>query len=290
MSAKLFWVILICAAAWLGADIVNRQVWQRIDAAIALPPRAQSGADQPPREGLADPPEDFSAIVTGDIFNSKGRGAPASIPQMEAAPIEIVQKAPLPLSVVGTVVGPPSFAIIEDVKTKQQALYRTGDLLADVARLVQIRRNAIVVSRGGEIDTLEVAYAPQKSAPTLLRTPAEPAATSGVRKLAEGRYVVDRREVDGAVENLPQLLTQARIIPNFTAGKPDGFRIFAIQAASLYAKIGLQNGDILHRVNDIEVKDPQNVMQIFSQLKDQNRIAVDLVRGGQPQTLSYEIR
>jgi len=31
-------------------------------------------------------------------------------------------------------------------------------------------------------------------------------------------------------------------------------------------------------------------MQIFSQLKDQDRIAVDLVRGGQPQTLSYEIR
>jgi len=290
MSAKLFWTILICAAAYLGADMVNRQAWQSIETALAPPPRAQNGVNRDPREAPTDLPEDHSVIVAGDIFNSRGRGAPLSTPKVEEAPVEIVPKAPLPLSVVGTVVGPPSFAIVEDVKTKQQGLYRTGDLLADVARLVQIRRNAIVVQRGGEIDTLEVAYAPQKQAPTSLRVPAEPAAASGVRKLGEGRYVVDRREVDGAVENLPQLLTQARMIPNFTAGKPDGFRIFAIQASSLYAKIGLQNGDILHRVNDIEVKDPQNVMQIFSQLKDQDRIAVDLVRGGQPQTLSYEIR
>jgi len=290
MGTKLFWAILICAAAYLGADIVNRRAWQSIEVAITLPPRVQNGAARPPHEPQANLPEDHSAIVAGDIFNSKGRGTPLSLPTGEDAPVERVPKVPLPVLVVGTVVGPPSFAIVEAVQTKQQALYRTGEMIADRAKIIQIRRNAIVVQRGGEIETLEIAYAPQKQMSTPLRVPGEPVAVSGVRKLGEGRYVVDRREVDGAVENLPQLLTQARIVPNFTSGKPDGFRIFAIQASSLYAKIGLQNGDILHRVNDIEVKDPQNVMQIFSQLKDESRIAVDLVRGGQPQTLSYDIR
>ncbi|WDT81411.1 MAG: PDZ domain-containing protein [Candidatus Manganitrophus sp.] len=102
--------------------------------------------------------------------------------------------------------------------------------------------------------------------------------------------MVDRREIENAVNNLPQLLTKARIVPNFSEGKPDGFRIFAITEDSLYAKIGLQNGDILHRVNGIEVKDPQNFLKVFEQLKDENAINVDLVRNNQRETFSYEVR
>jgi len=102
--------------------------------------------------------------------------------------------------------------------------------------------------------------------------------------------VIDRREIENAVDNLPQLMAKARLIPNINDGKPDGFRIFAIMEGSLYAKIGLQNGDILHRVNGVDVKDPQNLLKVFEQLKDESAIVVDLVRNNQKETFNYEIR
>ncbi len=89
---------------------------------------------------------------------------------------------------------------------------------------------------------------------------------------------------------MPQLLTKARIIPNFKDGKPDGFRIFAIAKDSLFSKIGLQNGDILSRINNVDVKNPQNFMKVLEQLKDESSINIDLVRSNQKQTFSYDIR
>ena len=93
-----------------------------------------------------------------------------------------------------------------------------------------------------------------------------------------------------ALENLPQLLTKARVVPNFTDGKPDGFKIFSIVPDSLYAKIGLQNGDVLQQINGVEIKNPENFMRVFQQLKDEPNIAIDFMRNNHRESYAYEIR
>ena len=87
-----------------------------------------------------------------------------------------------------------------------------------------------------------------------------------------------------------KLLTQARLVPNFTGGAADGFRIFSIVPESLFEKAGLRNGDIIHSINGVELKDPEKAFQIYQLLKDNDRFAIDLVRAGQNLSLNYEVR
>jgi general secretion pathway protein C len=286
---KLFGLIAFLAAAFLAADITNQIVWRRIEAASPISQSVPVDSKSLSSEKQATPPVSDDLVVARNIFSAKAREEAVETKGEEVtAPEPVSPPPPLQVSLVGTVTGPPAYAIIENMSTKEQALYRIGDLLRpDEVRLDQIRRNGVVVRRqGGGMELLEVAYVPeerQKSVPP-------PMPERSHRGAMETPFLVDRREVDAAMENLPKLLTQARLIPHFSGDKPDGFRMISIVPNSLYTKIGLQNGDILHRVNNIEVKDPQNVMQIFEQLKGEATITVDLVRGGQKQTLTYEIR
>ena len=101
---------------------------------------------------------------------------------------------------------------------------------------------------------------------------------------------IDRETVTAATEDMNKLLTQARLVPNFTGGEADGFRIFSIVPSSLFDKIGLRNGDILSGINGTEIKDPEKAFQVYQMLKDNDRFVIDLVRAGQKMTLNYEIR
>ncbi len=296
MLKSYFWLLhllMIAAGAYFSADMANLMIGSRLEASMEIPRGIESVV------GLQSIPSargnrNYDGIIEGNIFNSKLRGKKAD-PERPAQSLPQVSppQTPLAQTLVGTVVGEEDFyAVIEDTKTHEQLLYRIGDPIGDDGKIIQISRNKVVVRRGGEKEILEVSLFPEERKPTsqVMPTVAPPAAANNVRQAGKNRWMVDRREIENAVENLPQLLTKARIIPNFTEGKPDGFRIFAIAEESLYSKIGLQNGDILHRINGVEVKDPQNFLKVFEQLKDESAITVDLVRNNQKETFSYDIR
>ena len=106
----------------------------------------------------------------------------------------------------------------------------------------------------------------------------------------ESSWLIDKREVDQASANMSQLMTQIRVVPNFTDGQPDGFKVFAIRPGSLFSKIGLQNGDVLKRVNGIDLQGPEQAFEAYQTLKDQTSLQIDLVRRNENRTFSYEIR
>ncbi len=187
------------------------------------------------------------------------------------------------------------YAIIEDGATRRQELYRLNETVLRDAKLVAIERDRVTLARGGRTEVLELAFverpgpaAPPSPPPVAAAEPPRP--SSGVAQVGENRYVVDQRELDAAFENMNQLLTQARMVPYFNAGRADGFRIFAIRPNSLFEKIGLRDGDVLQRVNGTELNGPEKALELFEQLKNEKNITVDLVRNNVKQTLSYEIR
>jgi len=102
--------------------------------------------------------------------------------------------------------------------------------------------------------------------------------------------MVDQRELASSSENLNQVLTQARALPVMEQGKTTGFRISEIVPGSIYEKIGLQNGDVVQRVNSQDVDEPGKFFQMYQGLKDEKHVSIDLLRNGQRQTLNYDIR
>ena len=113
---------------------------------------------------------------------------------------------------------------------------------------------------------------------------------AGVKRGPNGTFVVDQREVLASTKNMSQVLTQARALPYVEGGKTVGFRINEIVPGSIYTKIGLQNGDVIQRVNSQELDNPAKFFQLYQGLQNERSIVIDLIRNGQPQTLNYEIR
>ncbi len=110
-----------------------------------------------------------------------------------------------------------------------------------------------------------------------------------VEQAGEGKFVIDRAELDDAIANIDKLYTQIRATPHFKDGVADGLKLSSIRAGSIFAKLGLQRGDVLKRMNGIDL-DIKKGLDIFNQLKNETHITIDLDRKGAPTTLDYEIR
>ncbi|MBI3359421.1 MAG: hypothetical protein HY037_07595 [Nitrospirae bacterium] len=309
-----FWIlnlVFIVMGAYLLADTANFFVASRLEELISSPRGRQAMS----RGGVAptSTARDYRSIIRRNLFDS---GIPDPVPVKyipppillppplpPPVPVPVPPKVPLNMTLIGTVVsteGPAhSYAVIEDGRTRRQYIYRIGDFLLQDAKLVQIYRTRVVIARGEEEEVLVTDLSGKKEdnthAPSVPKgiipppTSRDRPAGAGIRQVSRDRWVMDREEVDEAIAHLPELLTKARVVPNFTEGKPDGFRIFAIREGSLYAKIGLQNGDILRRVNGVEVGNPQNFLQVFEQLKGEQNIKIDLVRNNKEESFDYNI-
>ncbi len=290
------------------ADMANLALESHLESLIEESNLLMAGTARQVNSITGKSTNDYTVITQRNIFNSKKKPLSTVNPAPLASPglpTPVQALPPLDLILIGTVVsdGIPPYAVIKDPKEKKQILYRNGDSIGGLfansnplkPKIVEIDRNKVVLLRGGQKEVLKVKKKPKKKQRTARRTsrrntPSKPSPGETIRKVSDNQWLLDRRELDNAIKNLPQLLTKARVIPSFKDGKPDGFRIFAIARNSLYSKIGLQNGDILHRINGVDIKNPQNFMQVVGQLKDESAINIDLVRSNQKRTFNYEIR
>ncbi|MCC6543223.1 MAG: hypothetical protein IT392_01820 [Nitrospirae bacterium] len=240
------------------------------------------------------PLELYKTILSRNIFNSKTLADLLAPPSRSSDAMKDVKQI-VPIRLIGTVAGDAKFAyaIIEDPYQKSHKIFRTNDTIAPGVKLLEINRNRITVERDGKIEEIDLTSQdtqgqqraglapPRPSSPPLFEQPSPP---------QQGTMYIDRETVTAATEDMNKLLTQARLVPNFTGGEADGFRIFSIVPSSIFDKVGLRNGDILFGINGTEIKDPEKAFQVYQMLKDNDRFVIDLVRAGQKMTLNYEIR
>lgn len=237
--------------------------------------------------------EMYKTILDRNIFNSKTLAALLAPP---ARPGDAAreEKQVVPIRLIGTVAGDAEFAyaIIEDPFQKSHKIFRTNDTIAPGVKLLGISRSRITIERDGKREDVELtsqdALAQQRTSAPQPPRPASPPAPQ--ESPQQGTMVIEREAIASATEDMNKLLTQARLVPNFTGGVADGFRIFSIVPSSIFDKVGLRNGDILYGINGSELKDPEKAFQVYQMLKDNDRFVIDLVRAGQKMTLNYEVR
>lgn len=228
------------------------------------------------------PPTTENDNVNGP--SSGRRGTPGKVVR---ASLGLAEK----LRLIGVVMGDERgvFAIIEDLASKQQSLYHVQDSVLDLGEVSEIRRNGVVIRQGNVEELLQLAHAETSS-----DTPDPAGAPPTPRKASTSnsplRKVVDRREVEQAMNDLPKLLSQARAVPNMANGAVNGYRLDYIAPASFYEKIGVQTGDVLQRVNGVDIRDPSTMLSLLQQLKNEQIVKLDVVRNNQRSTITYELR
>jgi len=211
---------------------------------------------------------------------------------------------PLPLSrlqltLIGTAViqDGQSFAVIE--LNRETKVVPEGQPVTEGALLAQVLADRIRVNRQGTLQEY-LLYLPETAkqpAPRNRRgrTPVRPEpvtqeTSDTIRSVGEDKWWIDKREIEKAIANITQIMTKVRVVPIFTEGQPDGFKVFAIRPSSLFAKIGLQNGDVLKRINGVELQGPEQAFEAYQRLIGETSIQIDLLRREENRTFNYEIR
>jgi general secretion pathway protein C len=266
---------LLCLVAFLSASTVNAWIAGLFRSHPSLSPNSPGAEAAPERKR---PISYYAPITAKDIFN------PARAAELNAEP----QAAPVNAKLLGTAPGSgvESFAIIEDAGNKTQQLYRVGDKFQS-RTLSGVEWDHVVLKGGHGDEILKIVEPNSKAGP--------PAAAAGegsssVLQRSDNEFVIDRSEVDKAMENMNQLFTQIRAVPHFQDGKAAGFRLFAIKQGSVFDKIGLKNGDIITGINGNDLTDPARAMGLIQELRNQSHVTVDVNRNRQVSTLNYEIR
>jgi general secretion pathway protein C len=289
-------IALLVFAAFLASQIVQGLILRPAEDTIATSP---AGKVSSPFRRATDPVADAEAVIKRNLFDSRiGNGVPRIKTDREFS--ADLPESSLPLTLLGTVVnerGGRSFAIISQSGSKDQEIYFIGDIVTEGVILATVQRNRVVLLREGREEVLEKTS--ETAAPAPRRRPARRAVGSRVnssqnniriRKVGDNNYVMDRREVEGVLADVNKLLTQIRIVPHFKDGKANGFKVFNIRPDSLFMKLGMINGDIIKRVNGLDITGPEQALQMYQQLKQESRITIDLERFSKNITLQYEVR
>jgi general secretion pathway protein C len=307
---------LVLVAAWLAAKTVNTLV----GAAIRPTPQANvaQSSGPPPRPALP------ANLDVDALYRLIGQQPPRAVEE-DAAPAGPVTpqncddpraapaKSDLRMQLVATVIADRSrfsLATLSDLSTRETHVLGVGDELGAVRLLgverVRDDRDATgngfrvvaVVCNAGTKEYLDfepgaageqvanLGYAPVP-APRFPGAP--PAPGAGVRQVADNRYDIDRSVIDSTLSNLNNIATQARIVPSFRNGVANGFKLFSIQPGSLYASIGIENGDVIQRVNGYEINSPEKALELYQKLRESQHVTIELDRGGQVIRKEYNI-
>ncbi|HKY71847.1 MAG TPA: hypothetical protein VJL88_07990 [Nitrospira sp.] len=227
--------------------------------------------------GLFPLPPDPVAVTPGGV------AGPMGVTLLQ--PLNLASK----LQLIGVVMGERGgvSAIIEELASKRQMFIRLHDQIPDIGEVAEIQRGGILVRQGNQQEFLPLSNGLSDKPPAAQAVSTRPQAAMAGGQI---KKVLDRREVEQALNDLPKLLSQARAVPVLANGAMTGFRLDYIAKSSFYEKIGLQYGDVLKQVNGIEIKDPGTMLSLFQQLRNENTVKLDILRNNQRTTMMFDIR
>jgi general secretion pathway protein C len=280
-------LLLATAGVYLGVSIFYAVLTAGLDSVsppVSAAGRALSAGSESP-VGVAD----YQAIVDRNLFNTGKK--PLAESGKEAAEIDVdkLKQTGLKLKLWGTVTGIDGqlFAVIEDPKTRESLLYRPGGTVQKAA-VKMVLRQKVVLNVDGRDEVLIMeepgilrAAAPGASAeaapaPRLAAEPSEHVALTG-------------EQVEKALEDVGDLLSQATFRPHIEDGRPAGISITGIKPNAIFRKLRLRNGDVITGVNNQAIASVEDAMKVFGTLSADGPIQVQVKRRGREETLEYKI-
>ena len=285
-TPKTLKIVTICLALLLALslllfvrDIVSAAARSRMKAPRGLPKSAL-----PVRFKFMD----YAPILASNPFGFQA----GELKQITAPPSGAVPGVSrTDITLIGTVAGRRdiSYAIISD-KTGMQDVFRIGADVFGLGKLSRIEKTKVFISSGGkeiEIALKDIADIREIRNP-VARAPLSP--SSFGKRVGESAYEIDPERIQQAINKPDHIMTDARFVPNIVDGKQQGFLLREVRSGGIYSSLGLQNGDILLRINEFTISSPEAALQAFTALRGIDRAQLDIIRNGAPMSMTYQIR
>jgi general secretion pathway protein C len=295
-------LVFIGLAAYFVAGAANAVLARAIRTVptvddVAAAQNSHASQQQRPKVGL-------TSVASRNLFNVKreeltpkaagdadagGMEAGESFDGKELKPCTVA--ATLSATLVSSTYPEWSVAVLVNNTTHEPEVYsinQGANQIADDATLVDIRYREVVVRRRDHFELCST----EGNTPVAVAM-AQPTADTGgdgVTKVSETQLDIDGAFLDKQLSDMNQIMQDARVVPSYQNGKANGFKLFSIKPDSLYQKIGLQNGDVISKINGYEMSSPDKALEIYAKLKDAQSIQVDLKRRGRDMNMNYTVK
>jgi general secretion pathway protein C len=303
------YIAIMAAAIVLSGASVGHAVSRHLSVLHYSPP-AGPGPDGPPPPPSGDTPvpeprTPFEGWV--NVFDPARGMASAATPAAPAA----APPAAATYILVGTITSNDPGArraLLWGEGWKGPRADREGQQVGPGTRLASVERGGAWIVRGKARERLDLlpvgtrsrppaTAAPPPSVPTTVPVPGARGAAASpagpdlrVERISPTSFALDEAGVNQLSGNFNQFMTQVRLVPFFEGNRPSGYRIAGIRPGTTFEKLGFLSGDVLQSVNQIDLNSPEKLYTIFQNLKDERKVGVNVLRGGQKTTLTYEIR
>jgi general secretion pathway protein C len=306
---KYLWAIDLVIIA-LCAVFLARASASAVEASIVVPPR-RPGGQLTRSTGPVVYSKEIEDILKRNMFCSTCPPIIAVATAEDSGPKqpEAPQKTSLPLALMGIMYSPGalglkwSVAIIRDTEDKSMGALGVGGKVRE-ATLTEIQETRVYLDNGGKTEFLDLLDA-QNANSNQTPSPSAPVAAAasapggdalsqemdrGIKKTGEHSYEIQRQTLESVLGNMNLLSRSARIVPEIKDGKAAGFRLYSVRPDGPFAKIGMQNGDVISSINGLEITSPEKALEVYAKLKSASHLSMGLERNGQKVTKDYSIR
>lgn len=275
----------LLAFALLGVEIA-RLIWLVMPAGDAWQPYAPPASVTTAKKST--PAFDIQPLLSANLYG-EFIASPQTAP--ETGPVD-APDTKLRLTLRGIVAAESnegSRALIES-SPRDLMPYMVGMSIPGGATLHAIHADKVLLKRAGRLETLRL----EKDRPTdpdavkaMPATP-DPVLAGGTTLGAEtaGKLTEIRSELLNDPTKASRYL---RMQPARRDGALVGYRIYPGRQRELFREVGLRPGDILTRVNGVDLNDPTRSLQLLGELSQASNIDITIERAGNLQSFSVSL-
>ncbi|GDX80472.1 hypothetical protein LBMAG42_22830 [Deltaproteobacteria bacterium] len=196
-------------------------------------------------------------------------------------------KAQLLATVVASLPEYSSALISDGSKSSRANGYKVGDDVGSEGKILTIEQKKVCLAGGG---CLCMGSDDKRIGGAVADAGTAAAEGDGVTKVSDTKFLVDRSFLEKQLGNVESLATQIRASPKTEDGAVVGFRLSAIRKGSVFDKLGIKNGDVVHTVNGQAMNSMETAMSAYGSLQNERGFNFEITRRNQKMTIEYEVR
>jgi general secretion pathway protein C len=303
-------LVLLFLVAYFSAGLVNFYLGKKFILAPGF--KAPQNMEAPAQVSFSYHPSS-SKIIERNLF---GNVPEVSTQNGEASPIVNVDAELIGVIYFsnGSKLNSATIKVKQDNKTD---IFKIGDEVISGAVLSEIKQRSVTITLSNK-RTQELFFLFGEEPPVLGADPEAARLHSGfdgmspeerdrldaerrkslgldgkIQRVSDTYYKIERSGLESAMANLNEVVTQARMVPNFVQDggtrKVEGFRVFKIIPGGLFEKLGMRNGDVIKTINGANMDSIEKGFELMKQLPYAKTFQIELLRGSAPVPMSYEI-